>query len=72
MSDAIELLKKLEWSGTTTGPGVYMGDRNGTVYKSCPICHGLMPGQGAGGDFVGAAMGHRKNCELSRLVKSGS
>lgn len=72
VDEAIELLKKLEWSGRTTGPGSYQGATDGDIFPSCPICHGLQPrgksGLGYGG-FIASAFGHKKNCELARLVR---
>jgi hypothetical protein len=66
---AIELLKRLEWSGSAYGPGVHMGDV-GRPYPACPICFQVKPNSGAGGDFNPSAFGHKRNCELKSELES--
>lgn len=64
MTTAIDLLRRLEWSGIRRGQGTgFMGSGgNGEVYSSCPICHGLKK---PNGEFSHLAVGHKPDCELA-------
>lgn len=64
---ALEMLKKLEWSGTAHGPGGRMGDL-GEAFPACPECRGIKDVPGVRDNFA-SGIGHKRNCELKRLLK---
>lgn len=62
MADAVEILRKLEWSKTYS----YC-----TGWPSCPICQGIKPGHGADGDGnLPINSGHRDGCELKEAISA--
>lgn len=65
---AVEVLRGLEWSGRTRGPGTSMGADDGEWNPSCPVCRGLKPGAGFGG-FIASAYGHRRDCKLVEALR---
>lgn len=60
-------LDYIEWSGVKVGPGSgpHSSGGDGDRFPACPVCRGLKeksPG------FTDEAVGHRKDCELDRLL----
>lgn len=69
MGKKYNLLKKLEWSAVTRGPGSTMGARDGSMFACCPICKGVRPGHSSvKHHFVDAAIGHKDDCEMARVL----
>ena len=66
MSDAIKLLRELEWSGRTESQGANMGDR-GRLVRCCPVCGGIKPSDWDRGWSEGVK-GHSKNCKLTPFM----
>ena len=62
MSDAIKLLRELEWCGRVHSQGTCIGDL-GPLVRCCPICGGIHPGDWYRG-WSDDAKGHKKNCRL--------
>ena len=63
----IDLVRELEWSETTRGQGVRMGDR-GPAGACCPICGGVKPGE-IQGHFIAEAYDHKADCRLKEMLK---
>jgi len=68
---AINKLKWLEWSRTTTGPSTGMGLNNGPEWSCCPDCGGVKPSdlEGWNKSFQHLA-GHRPKCGLNNILKA--
>lgn len=59
-------IDKLEWSGTTEGPGngpMFSGP--GEKHPACPLCGGLEKPNGA---FIARAVGHQPGCRLAAVL----
>lgn len=68
----LELLRELEWCGTSRGQGTgFMGSGgDGYPARSCPICGGIDPSDERGTwEFVKGAIGHRDDCRLAATLK---
>ena len=69
MSDAIEMLREIEWSGVREGPGYGPMDSGpGEKYRACPTCQGLHPENEGRTVFGDKAIGHRAGCELAETL----
>ena len=64
---AVSVIRHLEWSAQTQGPGSSMGRGDGRWVPSCPMCRGIKPGK-AGADFYKDAEGHRAECSIGRVL----
>lgn len=65
-ADVVAVLKALEWSGRTQGPGTSMGREDGYWYAACPYCGGLKersPG------FSSFAWGHQRDCVIAEATR---
>lgn len=67
---ALELLRKLEWSGWTKGPPTAMHLDNGKSFRACPVCHGIQPDQSAENHFISSAIGHRRGCSMQSVLRA--
>lgn len=63
---ADRLLRRLQWTGRTQGPGTSMGASDGEWVACCPMCRGLREPNGG---FIPEAVGHRLSCELGKYLK---
>lgn len=66
---AVDLLRRLEWSGVSRGPGSgAMGSGgDGRAYSSCPICRQVRE---RNLDFVPEAVGHTPDCQMNRVLNA--
>lgn len=64
------LSESIEWSGFTADPPVYQGGPVTSYTMCCPVCGGLKPGQDSLGAYSDKAVGHRKRCRLSMVIKA--
>ena len=64
-----EIVTDLEWSGEREGPGSYMGAKDGTIFRACPLCGGLPPDEeSARNSFMDSAFGHRSGCRIAKAL----
>jgi len=70
MDKILAMLRRLEWSASTRGPGSGFMDSggDGALCPTCPICHGIDPESVNRHDFVRSAWGHREDCELANMI----
>jgi len=68
MQQVLSLLKELEWSGRTAGPGSgpHGSGGDGELYAACPMCGGL---QESNPSFMSTAVGHRSRCKLAVTLR---
>jgi hypothetical protein len=65
----LSLLKRLEWSSYEEGPGNgFMDSGPGRWFRACPTCHQVCPDEPWEGSFNKSAVGHKKSCELKKLI----
>lgn len=68
-SEAVELVKRLEWSGKSALAPFYMGGPTPGYHRSCPVCKGIDPSERWQGEWIESAVGHRRNCTLNKILK---
>ena len=71
---AIVVLRELEWSSFSEGPGSgpHASGGDGAWIPSCPSCRGIKPDHPGRTSFIESAWGHRSDCRLDQALKEAA